>query len=269
MEEPAKVDDGRKPVPGWLQWGATGAMGFTALLVLFGVALPARQQRDALASDLHATQEELLAAKGAAKAQEALLTQLLEDKDSLAEQKTAVQEQLAQAIHEKESAVIELEKVKKELNDAFGTQISAGDVLIQERKGELVVDVSDRLLFDSGETVVNEAGQTFLRDVAKTMRRLSPSQVFRVGGHTDTQRIVTKEVAERYPTNWELSTARATNVVRFLQEEGKVPGQQLIAAGFAQYRPASSNQTEPGRQKNRRIEIVLQHTRKAAARGGS
>jgi chemotaxis protein MotB len=89
------------------------------------------------------------------------------------------------------------------------------------------------------------------------MKRLPRSQVFRVGGHTDSQRVVSKELVEQYPTNWELAAARATNVVRHLQDEGKVPGRQLMAASFSQYQPATSNKTDKGRQKNRRIEIVL------------
>ena len=58
-------------------------------------------------------------------------------------------------------------------------------------------------------------------------------------------------------TNWELSTARATNVVRYFQERGKIPGTRLAAAGFAEFRPSASNASEEGRRKNRRIEILL------------
>ncbi len=262
MTEPVTTEIANPKTKVWPLWLGIAGTGLAAGLILFQVALPARKERDALTQELQRVNDDLATAKGAAKAQEALLSQLLADKDNLTEQKLAVQEQLQRALHEKETAVTELERARKELSKVLGTQISSGDVLIQERKGELVVDVSDRLLFDSGETSINEAGKGLLREVAKTMRRLSPAQVFRVGGHTDTQRIVTPELVERYPTNWELSTARASNVVRFLQEEGKVPGQQLVAAGFSQYRPVSTNQSESGRQKNRRIEIVLQRVHK-------
>jgi chemotaxis protein MotB len=68
---------------------------------------------------------------------------------------------------------------------------------------------------------------------------------------------VSPTVLEHFPTNWELSTARATNVVRFLETEGGIPGDQLVAAGFASYRPAASNQSEAGRRRNRRIEMIL------------
>jgi chemotaxis protein MotB len=76
-------------------------------------------------------------------------------------------------------------------------------------------------------------------------------------GHTDGTRIVSSTTQEKFPTNWELSTARATNVVRFLQEQGKVPGAELVAVGFAEFRPVASNASAEGRRKNRRIEIVL------------
>jgi chemotaxis protein MotB len=89
------------------------------------------------------------------------------------------------------------------------------------------------------------------------MRRLPDEQVYQVGGHTDSRPITTRKLVERYPTNWELSTSRATNVARFLEEEGHIPGKQLVAAGFAQYRPTSNNRTRRGRRQNRRIEIVL------------
>jgi chemotaxis protein MotB len=124
-------------------------------------------------------------------------------------------------------------------------------------RGELVVDVADRLLFEPGHADVSDAGKELLGQVASSIKRLPPKLRFQVGGHTDSQRVVSPELVERYPTNWELSTARASNVVRQLQEVGKVPGHQLIASGFAQYRPASTNQTKTGRQKNRRIEIVV------------
>jgi chemotaxis protein MotB len=78
-----------------------------------------------------------------------------------------------------------------------------------------------------------------------------------VGGHTDQMRVSNPETQERFPTNWELSTARATNVVRFLEDRGKLPGSRLVAAGFSQFRPVASNTTEQTRQQNRRIELVL------------
>jgi len=62
---------------------------------------------------------------------------------------------------------------------------------------------------------------------------------------------------DRFPTNWELSTARATAVVRFLQDDGGLNPERLTASGYSYYRPVASNDTEEGRSQNRRIEIIL------------
>ncbi len=74
-------------------------------------------------------------------------------------------------------------------------------------------------------------------------------------GHTDNVPIG-PAIIDKFPTNWELSTARATTVVRYLQERGVNPG-YLSAEGYSEYRPVAPNDTEEGKSKNRRIEIVL------------
>jgi chemotaxis protein MotB len=86
---------------------------------------------------------------------------------------------------------------------------------------------------------------------------LPKDAVFQVGGHTDNQPIKSEEVKARFPTNWELSAARATNVVRFLEETAGIPGKRLVAAGFSEFRPMASNKKEKTRAQNRRIEIAL------------
>jgi chemotaxis protein MotB len=77
-----------------------------------------------------------------------------------------------------------------------------------------------------------------------------------VSGHTDQLPIGEKRSAQ-FPTNWELSVARATNVVRFLQEKANVPGDRLVASGYGEFHPVASNKTSAGRARNRRIEILL------------
>ena len=77
-----------------------------------------------------------------------------------------------------------------------------------------------------------------------------------VSGHTDRTPISDK-LTGQFPTNWELSTARAINVVRFLSEKASVPPQRLIASGYGEYHPIANNKTAAGRAKNRRIEILL------------
>lgn len=163
---------------------------------------------------------------------------------------------LAETQAEREKLEGELKRVQTELSSILEPQISAGNVRIKRRGRELVVDVADQVLFDSGHADVSEAGQQVLAQVAPSLLGLKDYSI-QVAGHTDRTRVVNPETRERFPTNWELSTARATNVVRYLQERGKIPGTRLEAAGYAEFRPVAGNATAEERQKNRRIELVL------------
>jgi chemotaxis protein MotB len=164
--------------------------------------------------------------------------------------------QLAATEAEKAAALAELQKAHDILTTSLGDEIAAGEVWIQQRGSDLAVDVADKILFARGEAEVSERGREVLAQVATTLASLD-SHIVQVGGHTDSAPITSPQVRERYPTNWELSTARATHVVRFLQDEGNIPGERLVAAGFAQFRPTAPNVSESGRRRNRRIEILL------------
>ena len=174
----------------------------------------------------------------------------------LAQEKAKLGTELEETQKEKQAAKRELERARKDLMAQLAAQIKRGEVFIQQRGADLVVDVSDKVLFDEGEAEITEGGQEVLKQVAPTLRRMR-GHVFQIGGHTDAQRIISPDVRKKYPTNWELSTARATTVVRFLAEKCRVPGRQLVAAGYARYRPVASNATEAGKQRNRRIEMAL------------
>ena len=80
--------------------------------------------------------------------------------------------------------------------------------------------------------------------------------MLQVAGNTDNLPI-TGKLKDKFPSNWELSTQRATNVVRFLQDECKIPGTRLAAVGYGEFRPTAKNTTKEGRKKNRRIEVKL------------
>ena len=116
--------------------------------------------------------------------------------------------------------------------------------------------MTDDILFEKGAAEVSERGQAVLEQIARSLVELG-SYGIQVAGHTDSTRVVSAKTQERFATNWELSSARATHVVRFLQERGKIPGARLVSAGFGEFRPAASNATEDGRRKNRRIELLL------------
>jgi chemotaxis protein MotB len=234
---------------GYLPWGVLGLV-LVGFGVFYGVEhQPAMAERDEARQQLGGRDRALSEAKGSLETTRKALDELQAKRDELAKQ-------LEQAEQKRKEAEEALSRLRSELGTALEAEIASGDVLLRTEEGRIVVDVADKLLFDTGEVEISEGGKKLLLHVAATLRRLT-KHTFQVAGHTDSARVVSPELKERYPTNWELSTARATNVVRFLQDRGKVPGKRLVASGYAQYRPAASNQSEKERAKNRRIEITL------------
>jgi chemotaxis protein MotB len=129
----------------------------------------------------------------------------------------------------------------------FGNKVQS----VIERRGLVVRVLTDNLLFDSGSATLQPGADQLLTEVAQLLN-LDPSHPITVEGHTDNQPIATAQ----FPSNWELSTSRATNVVRFLISRG-VNRYRLGAVGYADLHPIASNATAGGRAQNRRVEIVL------------
>ena len=162
--------------------------------------------------------------------------------------------QLEATVREREAQIAALEAAQRDLEARFGSEIADGSVHITGGGGRLSVGLSDRILFPSGSATLSEQGKALLRRVAESLRTIE-GRIIQVEGHTDALQ-PSRALAEQFPTNWELSAARATNVVRFL-EECEISGDRLVASGFSQYRPAANNRTETGRRRNRRIELNL------------
>jgi chemotaxis protein MotB len=139
-----------------------------------------------------------------------------------------------------------LEKMKKE--------IAEGQVTISELKGKLTVNMVDAILFDTGKAEVKQDGLEVLNKVISILKG-ETEKAIRIEGHTDDVPI-SGNLAKRFPTNWELSAARAINVTRFLQKQGIDP-EVLSAVAYGEYKPISDNETPEGRAMNRRIEIIL------------
>jgi chemotaxis protein MotB len=127
-------------------------------------------------------------------------------------------------------------------------------ITLSKKKGTLQLNIVDRLLFDAGSAKIKEGGLEALDRIASAIKG-QPGQAVRVEGHTDNLPIA-GNLARRYPTNWELSSARAIAVVRRLEAQGVSPG-RLSAAGYSFHRPAADNGTDEGRARNRRIEILM------------
>jgi len=139
----------------------------------------------------------------------------------------------------------------EQLASSLQDQIASGQVEVSELRGKMTVKLKDKVLFASGSTALNKEGQAALNAVAEAFKNLKDKNVI-VAGYTDDVPI--KKAA--FKDNWDLSTARAVTVVRYLQTQG-VPPEILGAAGFSQYRPLAPNDSAQNRSANRRIEIAL------------
>ena len=154
----------------------------------------------------------------------------------------------------KEEKVKEVSSTYEQLLANMKNEIAKGQVTISELKGKLTVNMEAAILFDSGRADVKPEGLDILGKMVETLKNVKDKAI-RIEGHTDNVQIA-GALLRTFPTNWELSAARAINVTKFLQEKGIDPV-NLYAAAFAEHKPDADNSTKEGRAKNRRIEITL------------
>jgi len=152
------------------------------------------------------------------------------------------------------------EQEKQELQEAMDLlqkrlkqEIDDKQVSLEMAERGLVISFVAEVLFDSGKATVRKEAYSALDKVAKVVREKVSDREIGVEGHTDNEPIK----HSGWKSNWELSTARATSVLHYLAEEGRLNPKMLSAIGYGEYRPIASNDTTEGRQKNRRVEIVI------------
>ncbi len=170
----------------------------------------------------------------------------------------ALREQLAQ----RQATIDDLQKEKevaaqshRSLEDEMRAALESKDVTISRLQGKLTVNILDRVLFDSGEAELKAGGEMVLRKVAEVLSQ-HPQLKVHVVGHTDNVPI-RAAAKNRFASNWELSTARATAAVRFLTEKAGVDPRRLGAVGYGEFRPVADNTTAEGRAQNRRIALTI------------
>jgi len=194
------------------------------------------------------------------------------DREELAAKKAALQQDLdaaqkrLDAANEKltasESQLESLRRIEAETgkrNEIYARfvkelqkMIDGGRLTVSIEQGRLVINLPENVLFASGSAALNPGGEEALKQIAGVLQAFSDRR-FQVEGHTDNIPIK----SSRYPSNWELSSARALNVVHLMVSEG-VLAQNVSAAGFGEFHPRADNATEEGRTLNRRIEIIMQ-----------
>ena len=155
----------------------------------------------------------------------------------------------------KEAEIQRLTKTQEDLTKSLKAEIERGDIKIKQVRDRLTINMVEKVLFNSGQALVKPEGLNVLKSVSDVLKNVNDKQI-RIEGHTDNVPIGVK-LRDKFPTNWELSTGRATNVVRYFIEQGGVNRENLEAVGYADTRPVADNETEEGRTANRRIEIAL------------
>ena len=129
---------------------------------------------------------------------------------------------------------------------------------VTSRGPELIVTLAGTVLFDPGGVQVRKEVKPALLALAKAVTEQFPERSIRVEGHTDSVR--PRRIADRFPTNWELSAARSLAVLKVLVDEGNLPSTRVLAAAYGQHRPVKNNSTREGREENRRVDIVIMPT---------
>ena len=215
-------------------WIIAGAISAGLLLVLILVSMRGQSVRNVR------LERELAEARTQLENQSAELASL---SNRLAEANAAIEKLSA----ENKSAV----QTQQSLEDEMRKALESREVTISELRGKLTVNILDRILFDSGEAELKAEGQRILEKIAGVLAQHTNRQVHIIG-HTDDV-----PIHRKFASNWELSTARATAAVRFLQERAGVNPRLLGALGYGEFHPIAPNTTAEGRAKNRRIEVVI------------
>lgn len=148
-----------------------------------------------------------------------------------------------------------LARSMKRAVEAFKPEIQSKKVRVSEDERGLIITLSGDAYFETGSASLKEEVKPVLKRVSDIIKPLS--NFVRIEGHTDSRRIPPAGVREGYESNWELSSARSINILRYLVEEESINPKQLSSVAFGQYRPIDDNNTPEGRAYNRRVEIVI------------
>jgi chemotaxis protein MotB len=190
-----------------------------------------------------------------------------EDMEALRAQRKALSDELSQAKHAIEGTRAEEAQISARL-DAFRAMLGRlsplvdhGELEVRVARNQLSLQLPESVLFESGQAYITPAGQNVLDRVAEVLRSLELRE-FQVAGHTDSVPLrpglspAQRGGGGRFKNAWQLSAARAIEVMLFLTSRG-IPRQRLSAAAHADTQPVAEDTTPQGRAKNRRIEIVL------------
>ncbi|NLX87575.1 MAG: OmpA family protein [Clostridiales bacterium] len=144
-----------------------------------------------------------------------------------------------------------MEWLYRQLDEYIQQNNLEGTVVLGVEERGLLIRFKDQVLFDSGKAVIRKDGEPIVQSIGEILKQ--NDRAIRVEGHTDNVPMHSL----LYPSNWELSTARAVNVVKFFIEKVGIAPTRLSAAGYSEYHPIADNDTAENRQKNRRVDVVI------------
>jgi chemotaxis protein MotB len=147
----------------------------------------------------------------------------------------------------------DMASLEHELRNVIGALKAKEDMEIKRDERGLVISIGDNVFFDAGRAQVRQDAEPSVAAIASVLQKI-PNRVV-VEGHTDNMPV--NDVRSLYASNWELSTNRATEVLRHLIKAYNIPPERLSAAGYAEFRPKATNTTAEGRAKNRRVDIIV------------
>ena len=220
------------PRLGWITAGIAALLA-VLFLVLWALALDKQHGLESLRGKLDEANARLSAAQA--------------DNQKARDQIAALQTRVADL--EQEKAMVA--QMARGLEDEMRADLESKDVTISKLQGKLTVNILDRILFDSGEAVLQPGGEAVMRKIAVILAS-HPDLKIHVIGHTDNV-----PIRSRFASNWELSAARALAAVHFLTEKAGVDPRRVGAVGYGEFRPIADNATAEGRARNRRIAITI------------
>ena len=180
---------------------------------------------------------------------------LRKELSSMDEMVAGLEEKLQMEKSMAKTKIEELKSTYDSLASELKRQLKSKETTIREFEQKLSITFVDRVLFDSGQATITAEGRRILTRVGEILKNVHGMQI-RVVGHTD-NRPIRKEYQHKFPSNWELSSARAAAVVRYFQRESGLDPKSLETAGRSFYRPVASNETGEGRAQNRRVEVII------------
>jgi len=163
-----------------------------------------------------------------------------------------IEKQIEAVEIEKNTEIDNLQKELLNLQKEIKQQTGEDNISLTRTESGIKLTILEEVLFDSGKSEINQNGKEVLSKVAGFLKEANKN--IQVVGHTDNTPI--KKTANLYKSNWDLSAKRAINVIYIFEAQGVLPA-KMCAVGYGEYMPIETNDTQEGRKKNRRVEIIV------------